>query len=139
MKGEYKSTLDAKGRMNIPIKLREEIGDSFVISKTIGNSCIKVYSLDEWQKLVEKIRSMPSVQTQGIQRFLFGSAFDVTADKQGRISVPAALREYAKLTADVVVVGLEGGAEIWDKSEWARFNEVTNSEELLNQALELGI
>ncbi len=139
MKGEYKSTLDAKGRMNIPVKLREEIGDSFVISKTIGNGCIKVYSLDEWQKLVEKIRSLPSVQTQGIQRFLFGSAYDVTADKQGRISVPAALREYAKLGSDVVVVGLEGGAEIWDKSEWAKFNEITNTDELLKQALELGI
>lgn len=139
MIGEFKSTLDAKGRMNIPVKLREELGISFVISKTIGSECLKVYSQEEWKNLIEKINAMPSVKTQSIKRFLFGSAFEVTADKQGRISVPQSLREYAKLTADVVVVGLEGNAEIWDKAEWNRFNQETNSQSLLDLAMELGI
>ena len=139
MTGEFKSTLDSKGRMNIPVKLRDELGNDLVIAKTIGNECLKVYAKEDWKKLIEKINEMPSVKTQNIKRFLCGSAYEVTADKQGRVSIAQPLREYAKLKLDVVVVGLEGTAEIWDKTEWAKFNERTNSAELLDLALELGI
>ena len=134
--GEFKSTLDAKGRMNIPLKLREEMGNDLVLAKTIG---IKVYSKEDWQKLVERINELPQVKTQSIKRFLFGSAYEISADKQGRVSVPQPLREYAALTSDIVVVGLEGTAEIWDKASWVKFNENTNNEDLTELALELGI
>jgi len=137
--GEFKSTLDAKGRMNIPLKLREEMGNDLVLAKTIGTACIKVYSKEDWQKLVARINELPQVKTQSIKRFLFGSAYEISADKQGRVSVPQPLREYAMLTADVVVVGLEGTAEIWDKASWVKFNENTNNEDLTELALELGI
>ena len=120
MIGEFKSTLDAKGRMNIPLKLREEMGNDLVLAKTIGTACIKVYSKEDWQKLVARINELPQVKTQ-------------------RVSVPQPLREYATLTADVVVVGLEGTAEIWDKASWVKFNENTNNEDLTELALELGI
>lgn len=139
MKGEFKSKLDLKGRMNIPVKLREEFGNDFVISKTIGTECIKVYSGEGWKKLIEKIDSMPTVQTQDLRRFLVGSAYDITADKQGRISVPAPLREYAGLSEDVVVVGLENGAEIWDKAKWDEYNRQTNTMSLKELALSIGL
>lgn len=139
MKGEFKSTLDAKGRMNIPVKLREEFGNDLVISKTIGTECIKVYSKEGWLKLMAKIDEMPSVQTQDLRRFLVGCAYDVSGDKQGRISVPQPLREYAHLTDEVVVVGLENSAEIWDKTLWRAYNEQTNTKSMLELALSLGI
>lgn len=139
MRGEFKSTLDAKGRMNFPVKLRDELGASFVISKTIGEHCIKVYSKDDWEALVESIRKMPQVKTAGIQRFLFGSAFEVEPDKQGRVLIPAPLREYAELKSDIVIVGLEGRAEIWDKQRWDSFNSSLNMDELLSAAMEMEI
>lgn len=77
------------------------------------------------------------MKTQSIKRFLFGSAFEIVPDKQGRVSVPQPLREYAGLVSDVVVVGLEGTAEIWDKAAWAAAN--ADNEDLTELALELGI
>lgn len=139
MRGEFKSTLDAKGRMNFPVKLRDELGTSFVISKTIGEHCIKVYSKEDWEALVESINKMPQVKTAGIQRFLFGSAFEVEPDKQGRVLIPAPLREYAELKTDIVIVGLEGRAEIWDKQRWDGFNDSLNMDELLSAAMEMEI
>lgn len=137
MRGEFKSTLDVKGRMNFPVKLREELGGSFVISKTIGERCIKVYSTEDWTQLVEKIRQMPQVKTANIQRFLFGSAFEVEPDKQGRVLIPAPLREYAGLKSEIVIVGLEGRAEIWDKENWDALNSSPDMESLLAAAMEM--
>ena len=139
MRGEFKSTLDAKGRMNFPVKLREELGASFIISKTIGAECIKVYAAEDWAELVAKIKNMPQTKTAAIQRFLFGSAFEIEPDKQGRVLIPAPLREYAGLTQDIVIVGLEGYAEIWDKAAWEEYNSRTTPEDIAALAEELGI
>lgn len=137
LRGEFKSTLDAKGRMNFPVKLREELGAVFMISKTIGAECIKVYTVEDWQALVAKIRTLPQTKTANLQRVLFGSAFEIEPDKQGRALIPAPLREYAGLTTDVVIVGLEGRAEIWDKEKWEKFNEEQNAQSLVDVAMEL--
>lgn len=139
MRGEFKSTLDAKGRMSFPIKLREELGGSFFISKTIGERCIKVYSAEDWNALAESIRQMPQVKTADIQRFIFGSAYEVEPDKQGRVLIPQPLREYAQLQTDIVIVGLEGRAEIWDKASWDRRNSSLNMESLMSVAMEMGL
>ena len=139
MRGEFKSTLDAKGRMNFPVKLRDELGTVFMISKTIGAPCIKVYKTEDWEQLVARIREMPQTKTADLQRFLFGSAFDSEPDKQGRALIPAPLREYAGLTTDVVIVGLEGRAEIWDKEKWEAINSKMNDQALVDVAMELGL
>ncbi|MBO6230375.1 MAG: division/cell wall cluster transcriptional repressor MraZ [Ruminiclostridium sp.] len=139
MRGEFKSTLDAKGRMNFPVKLRDELGAVFMISKTIDAPCIKVYTMEDWESLVAKIREMPQTKTADLQRFLFGSAFDIEPDKQGRALIPAPLREYAGLDTDVVIVGLEGRAEIWDKAKWDEVNSKTDSQSLVDVAMELGL
>ncbi|MBQ3841126.1 MAG: division/cell wall cluster transcriptional repressor MraZ [Ruminiclostridium sp.] len=139
MRGEFKSTLDAKGRMNFPVKLRDELGTVFMISKTIGAPCIKVYKTEDWEQLVARIREMPQTKTADLQRFLFGSAFDIEPDKQGRALIPAPLREYAGLTTDVVIVGLEGRAEIWDKEKWEAINSKMNDQALVDVAMELGL
>jgi len=139
LRGEFKSTLDAKGRMNFPIKLREEFGTSFIISKTIGAECIKVYSMADWENLVAQIKEMPTTKSAPIQRFLFGCAYDIEPDKQGRVLIPAPLREYAGLTSDIVIVGLEGRAEIWDKAKWDELNAQQDAADLVDIAMELGI
>lgn len=139
MRGEFKSTLDAKGRMNFPVKLREELGGSFFISKTIGECCIKVYSKDDWNALVEMIHKMPQVKTAEIQRYIFGSAYEVEPDKQGRVLIPPPLREYAGLQTDIVIVGLEGRAEIWDKARWDKLNSSLDMDNLLSVAMEMGL
>ncbi len=139
MRGEFKSTLDAKGRMNFPIKLREEFGASFIVSKTIGAECIKVYSTEDWENLVQKIKEMPQTKTASIQRFLFGSAFEMEPDKQGRVLIPAPLREYAGLETDIVIVGLEGRAEIWDKAKWDKLNAEQDTMDLADIAMELDL
>lgn len=125
--------------MNFPIKLREEFGASFIISKTIGAECIKVYSNEDWGNLVQKIKEMPQTKTAAIQRFLFGSAFEIEPDKQGRVLIPAPLREYAGLTGDVVIVGLEGRAEIWDKAKWDKLNSEQDTMNLAEIAMELDL
>lgn len=139
MRGEFKSTLDAKGRMNFPVKLREELGPVFMISKTIDAPCIKVYTTEDWKHLVAKIRELPQTKTAELQRFLFGSAFDIEPDKQGRALIPAPLREYAGLNTDVVIVGLEGRAEIWDKEKWDARNSKSGDQSLVDVAMELGL
>lgn len=139
LRGEFKSTLDAKGRMNFPVKLRDELGSVFMISKTIGAPCIKVYTKDDWEALVARIREMPQTKTADLQRFLFGSAFDIEPDKQGRALIPSPLREYAGLSTDVVIVGLEGRAEIWDKAKWDEVNSKTDAKSLVDVAVELGL
>lgn len=139
MRGEFKSTLDAKGRMNFPVKLREELDGSFFISKTIGERCIKVYSKDDWNALVESIHKMPQVKTADIQRYIFGSAYEVEPDKQGRVLIPQPLREYAQLQTDIVIVGLEGRAEIWDKARWDERNENLDMDGMLSVAMEMGL
>ncbi len=125
--------------MKFHVKIRDELGTSFVISKTIGEHCIKVYSKEDWDCLVESIRKMPQVKTAGIQRFLFGSAFEVEPDKQGRVLIPAPLREYAGLQTEIVIVGLEGRAEIWDKQNWESFNSSLDMDELMSAAMEMEI
>lgn len=137
--GEFKSTLDAKGRMNFPVKLREVFGESFIISKTIAAECIKVYSVGDWQELSDRIKAMPQTKTADIQRFLFGSAFEIEPDKQGRILIPPPLREYAGLGTDVVIVGLSGRAEIWDKAKWDARNAAQDMQSLEEAAMELGL
>ena len=139
MRGEFKSTLDAKGRMNFPVKLREELEGSFFISKTIGERCIKVYSRDDWNALVEAIHQMPQVKTADIQRYIFGSAYEVEPDKQGRVLIPQPLREYARLQTDIVIVGLEGRAEIWDKALWDERNENLDMDDMRSVAMEMGL
>ena len=121
LRGEFKSTLDSKGRMNIPVKLRDEFGASFVITKATGAKCLKIISDPDWQALVERIKADP--ETADFQRMLFGNAFDAELDKQGRILIPDKFRKYAELTDDVVILALEGRAEIWNKANWDELNE----------------
>lgn len=135
--GTYSHNIDAKGRMNFPTKLRESLGDSFIITRGL-DGCLFVYSREEWAVMEEKISSMPLSKGKNIQRFFFSNAAEIEADKQGRILIPAHLREYAGLEKDVMVIGAVNRAEIWDKDRWNKLND-SFSEDMLTEAMdELG-
>ena len=139
MYGEFEHTIDSKGRMNFPAKLREELGEHFYISKTIGESCLTVHTEQSWNDLRESLRGKPTKVRLPLERFLFGGACEVEPDKQGRIAIAPALRAYAGLTSEVVVVGMDDHAEIWDKAAYIAYTESVSAEDIAALAEEIGI
>jgi len=135
--GEYAHSLDPKGRVNFPAKLREGLGPCFIITKGL-DGCLFVYSQSEWKVLEDKIRALPISKSRALQRFLFAGAVDVEPDKQGRVLIPANLRGYAGLTKDVMVVGASTRAEIWDKIKWEENCEGLTADMVASAMDELG-
>ena len=125
--GEFQHNIDAKGRVFIPAKLREDLGSKFVVSKGLDN-CLFVYSLKEWQRLENKIKALPMSKARQLRRFFFAGASEVEPDKQGRVVLAQGLREYANLEKDVVIVGVSTHVEIWDKTLWNNMCENITSD-----------
>lgn len=119
-KGEYNHSLDAKGRVIIPAKFREKLGDTFVITKGL-DGCLYGYSNDDWQVFEDRISALPITNKNSRQftRFFLAGAADCEVDKQGRILIPSVLREFAGLDKDVVLVGVSRRIEIWSKEKWS--------------------
>ena len=135
--GEYRHSLDPKGRVNFPAKLREDLGDSFIICRGLDN-CLYVYRMSEWDKLVEKTSALPSSKARTIQRFFFASAVCCEPDKQGRVLIPQTLRDYAGLTGEIAVIGVSTRAEIWDSARWDEAHAALTSESVAETMEELG-
>lgn len=137
MKGEYQHSLDAKGRLFIPAKLREELGVCFVVTKGL-DGCLFVYAQEEWDQLESKINGLPMSKSRDLQRFFLSSAADVSPDKQGRILLPGTLRRYAKLEKDVTIIGVSRRAEIWSTQVWEDYNEKITAADVEQAMEELG-
>lgn len=133
--GEYQHNIDQKGRVIIPAKFREDLGELFYVTKGL-DGCLFVLSPGEWERLQNKITAMPISKSRGLQRFFFSGAAEVEPDKQGRILIPQPLREYANLTRDVAVIGASSRAEIWDAESWKKFNS-TLTEDSIAEAMDL--
>lgn len=133
--GEYKHSLDSKGRLFIPARFREELGESFFITKGLDN-CIAVYSEESWNAIEEKTRALPLSKSRNLQRMLFASAVKCELDSQGRILIPAKLREYAGLLKDVLVIGVSSRAEIWDAMRWKEIEDSQFTPENLAETME---
>jgi len=125
--GEYFPNIDNKGRMNFPSRLREELGERFYITRWV-DSCLAVFSEEEWKSVCEKINSQSFNSTRDAQRQLSSNACLVEPDKQGRISIPQSLRERAGITAEVAVIGAMNRAEIWDRARWQRRCELSDDQ-----------
>jgi len=138
--GEFQHNIDAKGRMIMPAKFREELGEKFVVTKGL-DKCLFVFAASEWEKLDKQLSELSLSKGRKTQRFFYGGMTDCEIDKQGRVLVPANLREYAGLEKDVVVVGLARRAEIWSKTEWDKQNEqfIEDADDVALQMEELGI
>lgn len=119
-KGMYEHSLDAKGRVFIPAKYREGLGDSFVVCQAFFMPCLWAFSNDAFEALSEKLEefSLLDDKTQQIERILYNTACDVDVDKQGRILLPANLREYAGLEKEMVIAGSRNRVDLWNKQTW---------------------
>lgn len=137
MRGEYTHNIDAKGRLFIPVKLREALGTSFIVTKGL-DGCLFVYSADSWEELENKIKELPISTSRQLQRFLFSSAADCVPDSQGRVVIPPNLREYAEITKDVTVIGVYGRVEIWDTQKWQQYNSQLTSDGIAEAMEQIG-
>jgi MraZ protein len=135
MLGQYDHTIDAKGRIIIPAKFREQMGDDFVITKGLDHQLF-VYAPDEWNLFDAKLRALPisNPQARKLSRFFLVGASDVTVDKQGRITLPMQLREFAGITKDVRLAGVGNHLEIWNPD---RYNELNTYEDMDEVAMSL--
>ena len=138
--GTYHHNIDAKGRMSFPTKLRDILGGEFYVTKSINQKCLTIYSKAEWEKLAAKVAALPgSMGGLDIKRWLFSGAGELVPDKQGRVLIPSDLRVFAGLIKDVVVIGLDDKAEIWDKELWDAQQNNMNMEAMLAAMQQLGI
>jgi MraZ protein len=117
--GQYNHNIDIKGRVFFPAKFRDDLGETFVVTRGLDN-CLFVYSFEEWTSLEQKIKNLPLSKARDLQRFLFSGACEVNVDKQGRILIPANLREHAGLTKEATVVGVSNRCEIWSTEKWEK-------------------
>ncbi len=138
--GEYNHTVDAKGRLIVPSKFREQLGDEFVVTKGL-DGCLFVYENTEWKILEEKLKNLPltNANARKITRFFLAGASQCEVDKQGRILLPAVLREFAKIEKEAVMVGVGNRIEIWSKESWISANVYDDVDEIAESMEGLGI
>ena len=142
--GEFHHTIDDKGRIIIPSKFREKLGNQFIITRGIDN-CLFVYSYDDWMNITNKLSSLPFTKRDArvFNRFFLSGATDVELDKQGRVNISSPLISYANLTKDCVIIGAGDRLEIWAKESWDNFFNSTKdnmsdiAENLFNESVNL--
>lgn len=140
--GEYEHALDLKGRVIIPSKFREDLGEEFVMTKGLDN-CLFVYPMNEWEKIETKLKELPMTNrvVRSFVRTFFSGATSQILDKQGRVVIPQNLREHANIDKDVMIIGLSSRIEIWSSENWNSYNddEGLSYEEMAEKMEELGI
>ena len=142
--GEYHHTIDEKGRIIIPVKFREELGNNFIITRGIEN-CLFVYSTENWAKITNKLNSLPFTKKDArtFNRFFMSGATSVELDKQGRVNISKPLIDYANLLKDCVIIGTGDRLEVWSQESWESFFDSTKdsmsdiAENLFNESVNL--
>ncbi|CVM81730.1 transcriptional regulator MraZ [Bacillus altitudinis] len=122
--GEYQHTIDTKGRMIIPAKFRDGLGEQFVLTRGL-DQCLFGYPMSEWKLIEEKLKALPLTKkdARAFTRFFFSGAVECDLDKQGRINIASNLLQYAKLEKECVVIGVSNRIELWSKSIWEQYTE----------------
>ena len=128
--GSFQHNIDQKGRVIMPAKFREELGDVFYATKGTDES-VTILSKQAWEELGERICALPSAKTKDLKRFLFSSAAELIPDKQGRILLPQVLRAYAHLEKDVMIIGTGSRVEMWDLDRWNKYNDDISESQVL--------
>jgi MraZ protein len=126
--GEYEHTIDAKGRLAVPAKFRAQMDKGAVISKGMG-TCLSIYTMEHWEeKSTELASGKTSDELRDFERRIYPSASEVELDGQGRMVIPAKLRNYAGLASEVTVAGVRDHFEIWDRTAWQTYQEKLDAE-----------
>ena len=139
--GEYNHTIDAKSRLIIPSKFREVLGDEFVVTKGL-DGCLFVFDNKEWAIFEEKLQKLPSLTNPDVRkfvRFFMAGATSVEVDKQGRILIPAGLKDFEALEKDTVLIGVGNRVEIWSKERYDGTVTYEDMEEIAKHMSELGL
>ena len=139
--GEYEHSLDVKGRLILPAKIREDMGDKFIVTKGL-DGCLFGFSQNEWTNFEEKLKTLPltNKNARDFVRFFLSGATECDIDKQGRFLIPINLRESANLQKEVVIIGVGTRIEIWDKEKWNSYNDENISvEDIAENMTMLGI
>ena len=138
--GEYEHSLDAKGRLTMPAKLRQDIGEKFILTKGL-DGCLFAFSTQEWINFEEKLKSLPlsDKNARSFVRFFLAGATECEIDKQGRFLIPANLRNVAGLEKEAVIIGVGIRLEIWNKDTWLKCDEDISAEEIAENMANLGI
>ena len=140
--GEFRHNIDAKGRLIVPSKLREELGEQFVLTRGL-DGCLFGYPMSEWNALESKLNDMPLAKKDArtFVRFFYSAATECELDKQGRINIPNTLRNYATITKECVIVGVSNRIEIWDEAKWQEFSEAAeeNFDEIAENMIDFGL
>lgn len=140
--GEYAHILDPKKRLSLPSKFRKELGRKVVVTRGLDH-CLFLYSLKEWEKISEKLGqlSVGHSDTRGFNRFMLSGALEVEVDSAGRILIPDFLKDFAKLSEDVIVAGIHNRVELWDSTRWNEYKKRVEgqADELAQKLGELGV
>lgn len=140
--GEYQHNIDLKGRLAVPAKFRQDLAKGAVVTKGLDN-CLFLYPKQEWQKLADKLASLPisKANSRAFARLMLAGAMGVEVDKQGRILVPDYLRKYAGMKKKVIIAGLYNRLEIWDELKWNKYKQgtETKSGDIAEALGELGV
>lgn len=120
--GEYQHTIDLKGRMIVPSKFREGLGEAFVLTRGL-DQCLFGYPMSEWKTIEEKLKALPLTKkdARAFTRFFFSGATECELDKQGRVNIATPLLQYAKLEKECVVIGVSNRIELWSKPIWEKY------------------
>ncbi len=137
--GEFDHSIDSKGRIIIPSKFRDDLGEEFVITMGL-DGCLFAYPQEEWQNFVKELSKLPGTQeARKLQRYFMAKAAACEADKQGRILIPVKLRESAGLDKDIVFVGVLNKIEIWSKERWENNNDYDDVDAIAEHMSQYGI
>lgn len=127
--GEYHHSIDDKGRLIIPSKVRYELGETFIVTRGL-DGCIFIYPKDEWSNIITKYKELPNTKdARNFMRFFLSGATECDFDKQGRIKLPLPLIKYAELEKDCIIIGVNERLEVWSKERWEQFID-TNEDNL---------
>lgn len=138
--GEYEHSLDTKGRLIMPAKLRIDIGEKFIVTKGL-DGCLFAFSQKEWENFEQKLKTLPlsDKNARNFVRFFLSGATECEIDKQGRFLIPANLRTAANLDKEAVIIGVGTRLEIWDKQTWQKCDENISVDEIAENMTMLGI
>ena len=140
--GEYEHSVDVKGRAIMPAKLREDIGEKFIVTKGL-DKCLFAYSKLEWNNFEEKLKTLPltNKNARDFVRFFLSGAIECELDKQGRFLIPANLRNYANIEKEIIIIGVGTRLEIWNKNAWTNYSSEENisADEIAENMTMLGI
>lgn len=137
--GEYEHAIDDKGRIIIPTKFREQLGEHFVL--TLGSDgCLYIYPMQDWEEFAAKLKDLPGTkEARQAQRYFLAGAVECEPDKQGRVGIPQRLREHAGITKEVVSVGMLNKIEIWSKEKWDESNSLESIDSITDNLAGFGL